>query len=234
MASIYKRGPYQWQALIRRKGFETQAKVFNTKAEAESWANVTESEMVRGVFVSRKEAERTTLSEALDRYLQEVSSKKKGVYQESRRIENLKKHKLGKRFLASIQGKDIVEYRDERLKNVSQASVRLELALLSHLFNTAIREWGMNGILNPVAQIRLPKKATCRDRRLFPGEEEMILSACDEYGGDLPFVVRLALVTGMRRGELASLTWDNINFKKRTATLPETKNGEKRIDACHW
>ncbi len=229
MASIYKRGPYQWQALIRRKGFETQAKVFNTKAEAESWANVTESEMVRGVFVSRKEAERTTLSEALDRYLQEVSSKKKGVYQESRRIENLKKHKLGKRFLASIQGKDIVEYRDERLKNVSQASVRLELALLSHLFNTAIREWGMNGILNPVAQIRLPKKATCRDRRLFPGEEEMILSACDEYGGDLPFVVRLALVTGMRRGELASLTWDNINFKKRTATLPETKNGEKRI-----
>ena len=78
MASIYKRGPYQWQALIRRKGFETQAKVFNTKAEAETWANVTESEMVRGVFVSRKEAENTTLAEALDRYLQEVSSKKKG------------------------------------------------------------------------------------------------------------------------------------------------------------
>ena len=68
MASIYKRGPYQWQVLIRRKGFETQARVFNPKVEAESWANVTESEMVRGVFVSRKEAENTTLSEALNRY----------------------------------------------------------------------------------------------------------------------------------------------------------------------
>ncbi|AFS53855.1 putative phage integrase [Leptospirillum ferriphilum ML-04] len=185
--------------------------------------------MVRGVFVSRKEAENTTLAEALDRYLQEVSSKKKGAYQESRRIENLKSHKLAKRYLASIQGKDIAEYRDERLKSVSQASVRLELALLSHLFNTAIREWGMNGILNPVSQIRLPKKAISRDRRLLPGEEEKILGACDEYGGDLPYVVRLALATGMRRGELASLVWDNIDLKKRTATLPETKNGEKRI-----
>ena len=228
MASIYKRGPYHWQALIRRKGFDTQAKVFNTKAEAEAWAQVTESEMVRGVFVSRKEAESTTLSEALDRYAQEVSSKKKGAYQESRRIENLKRHKLAKRYIASIQGKDMAEYRDERLKSVSQASVRLELALLSHLFNTAIREWGMNGILNPVTQIRLPKKAISRDRRLSLGEKEKLLAACDEYGGDLPYVVRLALATGMRRGELASLTWDNIDFKKRTATLPETKIGEKR------
>ena len=229
LASIYKRGPYQWQALIRRKGFETQARVFNTKAEAEVWAKVTESAMIRGVFVSRKEAENTTLAEALDRYLQEVSSKKKGAYQESRRIENLKRHKLAKRYLASIQGKDVAEYRNERLESVFQASVRLELALLSHLFNTAIREWGMTGILNPVAQIRLPNKATSRDRRLFQGEEERLLSACDEYGGDIPYVVRLALATGMRRGELASLVWDNIDLKKRTATLPETKNGERRI-----
>ncbi|AFS53893.1 hypothetical protein [Leptospirillum ferriphilum] len=73
MASIYQRGPYEWQVLIRRKGFETQARVFNTKAEADAWAQVTESEMVRGVFVSWKEAENTTLEEALDRYSQEVS-----------------------------------------------------------------------------------------------------------------------------------------------------------------
>ncbi|AFS53895.1 site-specific integrase [Leptospirillum ferriphilum] len=158
-----------------------------------------------------------------------VSSKKKGAYQKSRRIENLKRHKLAKQYLASIQGKDIAEYRDERLKNVFQASVRLELALLSHLFNTAIREWGMNGILIPVTQIRLPKNAMSRDRRLFQGKVEKLLASCDEYGGDLPCVVRLALATGMERGELASLTWGNIDLKKRTATLPETKNGEKRI-----
>ena len=54
MASIYRRGPYQWQVLIRRKGYPTQAKVFETKAEAEAWSKTTESEMVRGVFAYRK------------------------------------------------------------------------------------------------------------------------------------------------------------------------------------
>nr|EES53445.1 MAG: probable phage integrase [Leptospirillum ferrodiazotrophum] len=59
--------------------------------------------MDRGAFFSRKEAENTTLSEALDRYLTEITEKKKGSYQESRRIENLKIHSLGKRFLATIK-----------------------------------------------------------------------------------------------------------------------------------
>ena len=71
-------------------------------------------------FFSRKEAKNTTLFEALDRYLIEITEKKKGSYQESRRIENLKIHSLGKRFLATIQGRDIAEYRDERLATVSQ------------------------------------------------------------------------------------------------------------------
>ena len=101
MADIRKRGPYQWQVRVRRKGYPSQSKTFNTKSEAETWARQIESEMDRGLFVSRKEAENTTLSEALDRYAQEVSTKKKGAYQESRRIENLKRHKLAKRYIAS-------------------------------------------------------------------------------------------------------------------------------------
>jgi integrase len=42
-------------------------------------------------------------------------------------------------------------------------------------------------------------------------------------------VVRFALETAMRRGELAGMTWDMVDLKKRTVTLPETKNGQKRI-----
>lgn len=52
MATFRKRGPYQWEAQIRRKGYPAQSKTFNTKAEAEAWANVVESEMTRGVWVS--------------------------------------------------------------------------------------------------------------------------------------------------------------------------------------
>ena len=230
MASIYRRGPYQWQVLIRRKGYPTQAKVFETKAEAEAWSKTTESEMVRGVFVSRKEAENTTLSETLDRYLKEITANKKGSYQETRRIKNLKAHTLGKRFLATIQGKDIAEYRDERLGSVSPATVRRELVILSHLFTVASKEWGMTGLGNPVQSIRLPSgRGVSRDRRLKSGEEKNLLRACEEYGGDLPYVVRFALETAMRRGEIAGITWDDVNLKKKTVTLSNTKNGEKRV-----
>ena len=79
MAAFTKRGPYQWQAKIRRRGYDPQSKTFNSRAEAEAWVATVESEMARGVFVSRSEAENTTLVEALDRYEQEVSSQKKGT-----------------------------------------------------------------------------------------------------------------------------------------------------------
>jgi len=41
-------------------------------------------------------------------------------------------------------------------------------------------------------------------------------------------IVQLALATAMRRGELLSLRWENINLRVRTAYLPTTKNGDSR------
>ncbi len=73
MATFRKRGPYQWEAQIRRRGYPAQSKTFETKAEAEAWAKMIESEMSRGVWISRSEAEATTLYEALMRYEEEVS-----------------------------------------------------------------------------------------------------------------------------------------------------------------
>ncbi len=76
MADICKRGDLQWQVRVRRKGHPTQTRTFNTKVPAETWARQVEGEMDRGTFVSRHEAENTTLSEALDRYEREIPSGK--------------------------------------------------------------------------------------------------------------------------------------------------------------
>ena len=228
MAYFRKRSG-SWEASIEKKGYSRISRTFDTKTQAEAWAKVTEAEMLRGHFVSRKEAESTTLSEALDRYNKEITGKKRGAYQESRRIELLKGHKLGNRFLASIQGKDIAEYRDERSQSVSEATVRRELTILSHLFEVARKEWGMEGLMNPVQSIRLPSgRGTERDRRLKPEEKAALLKACDDYGGDLPHIVRFALETAMRRGEITGMMWNMVDLKNRTVVLPETKNGEKR------
>ncbi len=79
MAYIRKRGKY-WQAQIRRTGFPSVSKTFDTKADAELWVAETEAAMGRGRYVSLREAEETTLSEALDRYLREVTPTKKGCH----------------------------------------------------------------------------------------------------------------------------------------------------------
>ena len=226
MATFRKRSG-SWQALVKKKGFGQIGRTFDTKAEAESWAKIVEAEMVRGVFFSRKEAESTTLSEALDRYEREVSSTKKGYLQEKKRIRAWKSHPLGKRFLASIQGKDFALYRDERIKSGSSANtVRLDLAVISHLFEVARKEWGMEGLHNPVKAIRMPSPPAGRDRRLQAGELEKLLESSSE---EMNQVIRFALETAMRRGELAGMTWEMVDMKKRTVTLPETKNGQKRI-----
>lgn len=179
----------------------------------------------QGMFVSRKEAESTTLTEALDRYEQEISSRKKSHAIEKVYIRTLKKSFLSSRFLAGINGSDVSKYRDARLKDVSPTDVRHELSLLSHLFTIAIKKWSMFGLINPVTQIRKPTPNKPRDRRLLPGEEKALIEACESYGGDLPHIVRLALETGMRRSEIAGMIWDLVDLKKRTVTLPETKSG---------
>nr|EES53930.1 MAG: phage integrase family protein [Leptospirillum ferrodiazotrophum] len=229
MATITKRGDLQWQVKIRRKGFTLQSRTFNSKAESETWARLVEGEMDRGVFVDRSESEKTTVAEAFDRYEREVAVLKKGYAQEKYKISYWRKSSFGQRYIANIRPTDLAAWRDEYLKTHSPSTVNRLLIVLSHLFTIAIKEWGMGNLVNPVQQIRKPRFPRGRDRRLLPGEENVLLSACKAYGGDLSLLVRFALETGMRRSEIAGMTWQMVDLKKRTVTLLVTKNGDKRI-----
>ena len=95
--------------------------------------------MDRGVFVSRAEAERTTLAEALKRYEREISVGKAHPAQDYQRIRHwLLRQPLAHHFLANLRGADFAKYRDDRLAIGRAANtVRLELALVSHLFEIA-------------------------------------------------------------------------------------------------
>ena len=226
MASIIKRGPYQWQVKIRKMGWPKQTKTFETHEDAARWARKIESEMDDGIFVSRKEAEKTTLDEALDRYRSEKTPHKKGAAQESNRIDHFKRSDLASRFLSTIRSTDIAKYRDQRLETgLSPYTVNNELILLSSLFNVAHREWGMESIDNPVSKVTRPKLPPGRDRRLEPGEEEKLLGA---LGITLKPLFQLALETALRQSELLALEWKYINLGCQVAHLPETKNGEAR------
>ncbi len=241
MASYRKRGDYQWQVRISKKGYPPQTKTFETKADAEKWAREVESEMDKGRFVSRVEADNTTLNEALARYLREITPHKKGWKAETDRIKAWQKHKLAKRSLSSLRGTDFAQYRDDgRAAGLAENTIRLSLAIISHLFNIASKEWGIEGLVNPLISIRMPKGSQPRDRRIasetlphpstgvFEEKSEVDLIIAASESKELEAVILLAIETAMRRAEIASLQWDNIDFKNRTAHLPDTKSGESR------
>ncbi|MHB1511928.1 MAG: hypothetical protein ACYCTF_01125 [Acidiferrobacter sp.] len=67
-----------------------------------------EREKDRGVFVSRAEAEATTLSEVLERYRREITPRKRGAAIEQFRLDRWARHPLARRFLATIRGLGIL------------------------------------------------------------------------------------------------------------------------------
>jgi hypothetical protein len=161
-----------WQARVRRRGYPPQTCTFDTKAKAEAWAATVESEMARGVFVSRAEAENTTLGEALDRYVIEIVPRKKNAAREACRCSQMKTHPLARHPLASIRGKDVAAFIHERqAKGAGANTVRLDLALLSHVFEMCRTAWGMEGVVNPVplaksARPKLPRGLTAGKSRI--------------------------------------------------------------------
>jgi len=189
-----------------------------------------------GVYVDREEIRRTTLSDALDRYDREIGPTKKRPDGVTAYVRRWKRHPLASRVIATLQPIDFATYRDERLAaGLSGNAVRLELGLVRHLYTIGIKEWGWP-VSNPISNIRMPKCAPGRERRLDATpdedgrtEEERLIAACDAGKSRwLTAIVKIAIETAMRQGEILALRWENIDLKKGTAHLPDTKNGTAR------
>jgi integrase len=225
MSSIRKRGE-KWQARVHRKDSKPIVKSFSSKADALKWARSVESQLDLGTLAPKQTMPR--LMPIVDRYVEEVTPTKKGKSQERYRANQFRNTKLADMQLDKITGELVAQYRDARLKEVSPNTVRLELAFLSVVFEQCRKEWGF-AVSNPVRQIRMPKPGKPRQRRLEAGEEEALLKACRESSAHyLQTFVILAVETAMRFGELASVTWENVNLDKRTIHLTDTKNGSPR------
>ena len=106
---------------------------------------------------------------------------------------------------------------------VKPATVNRALATLKHALNKAV-EWGLIK-KNPASKVKLLKAENAQTDFLSQEQIQALLQACD---GVLRDVVTVALGTGMRRGELLSLIWDQVDFRTRTIHLTKTKSGKAR------
>lgn len=226
MASIAKRGQY-WRVHIRRKGFPLQSKTFDLKADAEKWSRDVENQMDRGIFRSMAEAEKTTLNEALDRYFREIGSKKRHPYQEQQRVKQWQRTNLATRFLASLRGSDFAKYRDDRrAQGRAESTIRLEIQIVSHLYEIARKEWGMEGLPNPLKDIRKPGNSVERDRRLLPGEFEALLAELQRSANSWAApAFELAIETSLRQGMLFKIERSWLDRSGRVIHIPTSHRG---------
>jgi integrase len=212
-----------WLVQIRRKGHDSICRTFNTKAEAERWALTIESEMGVGTYVDNRETLSTTLFDCFDRYAKEVVPLKKGAARDLVRVRFWQREPLAKKYIGTIKQADVAKWRDARIASgLSGSTVKKDLALLSHVFTIAIKEWGFP-LTNPVIMIRKPKADPGRDRRLYEGEEDLLLTNANP---ELRAFIIIAIETAMRRGEIYGLK--RACIKGRVAHLPDTKNGSAR------
>lgn len=220
MASIRKRNG-KWQVRINRDDISV-TKTFLNKKDGETWARLTEIAIERNEFTLKTKKTTETLGQLFDQYNDEVAPLHRSKTT-SFMLASLKS-KLGGVRIDVFNARVLADWRDKRLKEVKPASVVRELNTLSAVLNHARKEWCFQ-IANPVTDIKRPTVGASRTRRLMDGEESNLLGA---LGPVYANVVRFALTTAMRRGELLSLLWSNVNLDMQVAVLTMTKNGEMR------
>ncbi len=223
MATIRKHG-LKWQAQIRRKGFPALSKSFSSRSDAVMWSRQQELLMDLGDW-----REQEVVSVFSNCWTAIYVSPRKRSRSDAFHLRQIARHGIAKLKISQLAPEVVVGFRDDRLKSVAPATVRKELGLLSQVLKYAHAEWAVSLKANPVSAVRKPPVSKGRPRRLDAGKAQRLTKALGKSRNLHVFQVALfAIYTGMRREEILSLTWENIDLGKRTAHLPLTKNGEAR------
>ncbi|MGY3584820.1 integrase [Bradyrhizobium sp. USDA 4341] len=229
MASLRLRNG-KWQVQVRRHGHSTRAQSFQSKSDAQRWARQIEAELDRTLIPNDvRTLNTTTVAQVLTRYRDTVTNEKRGLVPERKRIEVFLRQRWSTLPLAKIDAALFSRYRDARLKQVRPGTVIRELGLLRSIFEMVRREWGYATFQNPLAALRKPKTPEGRDRRLRAGELQALTQACSVVNGTwLLHGFHLAIETGLRRGELLGIRWQDVNFDTAVLYVPFTKTDKAR------
>lgn len=228
MASLRKRGD-KWYVEVTKNG-QRKGKTFATKAEATLWAAQMETELAKAGSGAIPDK---SFADLLDRYEREVSPTKRGHRWEALRLRKAATMPIGRVKLSDLLEVHVYQWRDERLTEVTAASVNREWNLLSAVCTVASKEWKWLAH-NPFQNVKKPKAAPARTRRVFADDIEKICYALgyDENGiadnqtKRVAVAFLFAIETAMRAGEIVDLTWDHVHARHVHLTM--TKNGHAR------
>ena len=234
MATITKRprvrGAVSWDAMVRVRGYPTRCKSFRTRIEAETWAARTEAAAHGRTLVLGRDLTLAQLLDEAEPKLRRPVAAALRYWREqlgALRTRDVTPALIG-RHRDLLTGAPTRAHLHKTTRPRSASTVRSYLAVLSAVFKIGVRElrWCES---NPVRDVTLPKPSAGRTRFLSDDERTALLSACKaSESPSLYAFVLFALTTGARRGELYALRWADVDFARRWAIFPKTKNGTAR------
>lgn len=229
MATILKRKD-KYQVQVRRKGMASVSRTFHRRNDAEEWARNMEVKADRGDLPTPvRVLAQYTVKDVLERYRDEITVKKRSADTETYILDAFMREPIAKLSLAQITPAHFSTYRDKRLKDVKAGTVNRELSIIKHAFDIAEREWDIPLRNNPLGKIKKMKVNNARSRRLSAEEYDLLCEAAQDSRNPFALLlIRFAIATAMRRGEILKLRWDEIDYEARTLHIPVTKNGHAR------
>jgi len=229
MASIEKRrtraGVVRWRAVVNRKGFPIMRRTFGRRRDAIDWSKQIEAEIQSGRF--RAPGPDRLVADMIDRYIETVVPHKKTGARTAQQL-RIWRELIGDYSLEELRPAMIADARDQIAATRGPATVVRYLSALSHAFTVAVKDWQWLDE-NLAARILWPRQPRGRVRFLSENEREALRRAClDSRCPLLASIVQLALLTGMRRGEILNLKWNNVDLERARLILTDTKNKERR------
>ena len=138
---------------------------------------------------------------------------------------------FGKRPIREITRRDIAKLLDDIVDRGSLSHANHVLAYFRAMLNWAVdREMIPD---NPVARMKAPSTAVTRDRALDDDEIRLFWGACEGLGWPFGPLLKLLLLTGQRRGEVAGVCWSEIDLDKQTWTLPRERAKNDKEHTVH-
>lgn len=195
--------------------------VGDKKSEAIAAEEAIKTDQRRGEYKFKKESK--ILFEVLAKdYIEYAEANKKSWKRDVASLKNLNPFFKGIR-ISKITPRSIEEYKIMRVEQVKPSTTNRELSLLKYMFTLAIK-WKMVDE-NPVKEVKLFQERRINWLILDREAANKLISCAASH---LKPIIIIALNTAMRKSEVLSLQWHDIDFKMHFIFVRETKSGKGR------
>ena len=227
----YPSGKQSWQVDYRDASGKRRYKICPTLAHAKNFETKVLREKFEEKELNIQHEEEQEWNSFTKRFLRfSNTNKKHQTYRSHKLSVNHWTNFLQRRFprgaiyISDITLGIVEEYKDERIKKVSPATLNRELACLKYMFTLA-EDWDISTTIK-TKKIKLLKEPPGRLRYL--SEEEMKTLINSAVALHIKVFYAIAFSTGMRKGEILALKWEDIDLKNGIIQVKRTKS-EKGI-----